>query len=789
VTAAALRKAPSFLGSLWFLQLLFFAALAALLCAPAARSQTAPPRTEAGKQPTRRFALVVGANDGGLQRVRLRYAGADAQAMARVLQQLGGVSPQDLTVLLEPGRAQLEAALRSLSPRLAQARPAAGRVELIVYYSGHSDEEALLPRGERFAYPELRAALDQLPADVRVTILDSCASGALTRQKGGKVRPPFLLDDASTVKGQAILTSASADEAAQESDRIGGSYFTQALLTGLRGAADTQRSGRVTLNDAYQYAFAETLARTERTQAGPQHPAYELQLAGSGDLVMTDLRSTSAGLVLPAELKGRVMVRDGAERLVVELRKPAGRVIDLGLEPGEVRITVDDGGALGETRLLLADGKKVELDPRTFTPVSRELAQARGDLPASSSQFLPDPSLSSEGPGPRQFSVGLMPGDTDAVDNSFALNLGVGRYRTLHGLDFGLGGSMYLGYVHGVQANVGISWADGEARGLQLAAGLTFTGGNLTGMQGAAGISVVRGQVRGLQGATFVSLAGSVHGLQSASGASMTQGELHGFQGAGGAALVKGELHGFQGAGGIAWTGAEGKGFQGAGLAAYATGRFTGAQLSGLASIGRAEVLGFQAAGLVDWAGELQGAQLSLVNVAGKATGSTQLGLVNVSDDAAVTIGLVSWASKGQHHLTLTGSELGPTLEGKLGGTAVYTVYIAGYTPGNRQRLRAGLGLGAHFDLTDKLFLELEGLCERVFQDGDFGGDNVLAVGRAQLGYRAFGELAIVAGPSWNTYVAWDEKVRDFGYGSVAVSSGGGHSVRNWPGVSAGIQF
>ena len=38
----------------------------------------------------------------------------------------------------------------------------------------------------------------------------------------------------------------------------------------------------------YRYAFDETLARTENTQAGPQHPSYDIQLTGAGDLVLTD---------------------------------------------------------------------------------------------------------------------------------------------------------------------------------------------------------------------------------------------------------------------------------------------------------------------------------------------------------------------------------------------------------------------------------------------------------------------------------------------------------------------
>src|SRR5690606_5609766 len=136
----------------------------------------------------------------------------------------------------------------------------------------------------------------EIPSDVHVAVLDSCASGAFTRIKGGAARAPFLVDASSRVSGYAYISSSSADEAAQESDRIAASYFTHAFTSGLRGAADANRDRRVTLNEAYQFAFAETVARTESSMAGAQHPAYNLHLAGTGDVVMTDLRTTDATL-------------------------------------------------------------------------------------------------------------------------------------------------------------------------------------------------------------------------------------------------------------------------------------------------------------------------------------------------------------------------------------------------------------------------------------------------------------------------------------------------------------
>ncbi|MEO1172273.1 MAG: caspase family protein, partial [Myxococcota bacterium] len=219
----------------------------------------------------RRVALMVGTNDGGPGRVRLRYATSDAEALTRVLERLGGIRKQDRVTLTSPSSGELRAALADLASRVARERAAGTRVEALFYYSGHSNESALLLGQETFAYSELRTALAALDADVRVAILDSCASGALTRMKGGKKREPLSLDESAQVKGSAILTSASATEAAQESDQLGGSFFTHYLVSGLRGAADSDGDGRITLTEAYQFAYQETLRRTEKTQAGAQH--------------------------------------------------------------------------------------------------------------------------------------------------------------------------------------------------------------------------------------------------------------------------------------------------------------------------------------------------------------------------------------------------------------------------------------------------------------------------------------------------------------------------------------
>ena len=86
----------------------------------------------------------------------------------------------------------------------------------------------------------------------------------------------------SDTRGYAFLTltSSSAEETAQESDRLKGSFFTHYLVSGMRGAADVSRDGKVTLNEAYQFAFHETLAQTVDTRSGAQHADVRHQPVG-----------------------------------------------------------------------------------------------------------------------------------------------------------------------------------------------------------------------------------------------------------------------------------------------------------------------------------------------------------------------------------------------------------------------------------------------------------------------------------------------------------------------------
>jgi hypothetical protein len=336
---------------------------------------------ESTEQPyTRRFAFIVGANRGGPGRQTLQYAVNDARAMKKVLQEMGGVQADDISFLAEPRRDDFLRAMKNLSEKIDQERGRFRRLEAIFYYSGHSDEENLLLSGERVSYQEFRETITAMNADVRIAILDSCASGAFTSPKGVARRSPFLLDTAYDMKGNAFMTSSSATEVAQESDRLRSSFFTYNLITGMRGAADMNRDDRITLSEAYQFAFNETLTQTERTISGPQHPNYHIQMAGTGDVVITEIWKSDAVLVLKADVAGSVYIHNHQNALVMKLDKPAGREISLGLNAGSYRVINISGQRLWEASVTLASGKHFELGHEQFEKIRKVPTASRGIL-------------------------------------------------------------------------------------------------------------------------------------------------------------------------------------------------------------------------------------------------------------------------------------------------------------------------------------------------------------------------------------------------------------------------
>ncbi len=244
-----------------------------------------------------RYAVIIGNNEGAADEGTLRYAERDATRIADTLRDLGGFHEENTVVLLGQGKAAIQRVLIAMNARLRTATRAADQAVLLVYYSGHADADALHLGDERLEVDQLRELVRGSPADFRMLMLDSCRSGALTRVKGGRPTEVFdvALEEHLEGEGLVFLTSSSANEDAQESDALRGSFFTHHLISGLIGAADVDGDGSVTLAEAYRYTYEHTVRASSRTLQGTQHPTFEFDLRGQGGITLTQVDEITRG--------------------------------------------------------------------------------------------------------------------------------------------------------------------------------------------------------------------------------------------------------------------------------------------------------------------------------------------------------------------------------------------------------------------------------------------------------------------------------------------------------------
>lgn len=739
-------------------------ALATWLSHPTLATAASPEDAQATRaaQSVRRYALLVGANDGGTARVKLRYAARDARAVGAVLAELGGIASSDQLLVVDPSPQTFDAAITRLGARIK--REGAGRVEVLIYYSGHSDEHGLLLQGQHVGYERLRAHLKALPADVRVLILDSCASGMMTRTKGGRRTPAFLRDEAMQVRGHAILTSSSDTESAQESDRLKGSFFTHAFISGLRGAADVTGDRRVTLNEAYQFAFRETLERTQKTRGGAQHPAYDIQLTGHGDLILTDLSQTSAALRLGEDVGGRLFIRDPQGRLVAELYKAPGRPLELGLPADAYTVGLARGEGMWEAKVTVRAGQVARLDLRQFGQVGQEPTRLRGgeatdEGTVGEAHVADQRAVIGFRPSVYSFGMDLVPyvGTSSwgsAHPRAYSLNLIGGLSGGLRGLEIGGAFNLHTGDVRGLQIGGAANLVGGDVAGGQIGGAVNVVDGDVWGLQIGGAANIVTGHAGGLQiGGALNVVNEGFRGVQIGGAANIVTGDAAGLLIAGGLNLTRGEVYGVQIAG-----------------INMSTGRLRGGQL-----------------GAINLAEDVRGAQIGAINVARNVSG-VQLGAINIARRDAITIGAINIFTDGDTRATTWLNESGFLQAGvRHGGDHIYTILAAGAYAGERS-LVASIGMGWQGNLSRRLGLQADVMHQRLFLPCcGWGGENSFNKLRILASWRPVSWFAIYGGPTATVMVS--EQIHDPFVRQEIVLHDENYRVAMWPGFALGVEL
>ena len=234
------------------------------------------------------WAVIVGINN--YENVRqLRYAVNDAKAFYEYLIHHNQIPKENITLLLDK-----EASLSKLRSVLGtQLKRKAGKEDMvIIYYAGHgaAEKDSMSPDGdglEKYLLPynanprdlyasalpmrEIAHILSRIRSERLILIVDSCYSGASSGRTislagvRANISDAFL-DRIASGKGRIILTASGANEVSAEDEKLKHGLFTYFLLEGLRGKADTDRDGLITVDEAYRYVSKHVPQATGQEQ-------------------------------------------------------------------------------------------------------------------------------------------------------------------------------------------------------------------------------------------------------------------------------------------------------------------------------------------------------------------------------------------------------------------------------------------------------------------------------------------------------------------------------------------
>jgi hypothetical protein len=339
-----------------------------------------PPGFAVGKEA--RVAVIIGNNLGVGKERPLQYAEQDARRMYDLVTELGGVEKERAYLVLGGTAQDVRRAVDEAKGRIHELSRL-GPTVLMVYVSAHADETSLHLEGTSLPIAALRETVRQTPATLRLVIIDACRTGAETTLKGGTAGPAVSvnLHGSEKLKGDLFIRSTGSGEPAQEWSFLGGALFTHHLVTGLRGAADVDENGRVSLSESYSYAFHQTVAGAVTAKAGPQHPSFDFNMQGFGDWTFTAPGEERSAIILDERIRGTVWVIDRDGHVVAEVDKREQAPLRLAVRPGWYRVIVPEKRTARVADVRLSFGKTRVIGDDDLVTLRLRDAMTRGDEP------------------------------------------------------------------------------------------------------------------------------------------------------------------------------------------------------------------------------------------------------------------------------------------------------------------------------------------------------------------------------------------------------------------------
>ena len=244
------------------------------------------------------WLLAIGVSRYQQASINLQFADADARAVAEALQRQadGPLYRAVRSAVLTNEQVTRESMLDGMERFLGQARP---NDVVVIFIAGH----AVLDRasGSYYFLPFPITAQNLVSAGLRmsdfdemvriirrrvrgvVVMLDTCHAGALQLGAPDVVAMDEPGARLSAGEGFFLLAATKPGEQSQEQSALGHGAFTYALLDGLRGAADADKDGLLSVADLFSYVAREV----PRLTGGAQHPYHKME---GTDLLLSAVR-------------------------------------------------------------------------------------------------------------------------------------------------------------------------------------------------------------------------------------------------------------------------------------------------------------------------------------------------------------------------------------------------------------------------------------------------------------------------------------------------------------------
>lgn len=327
-----------------------------------------------------RIALVVGHNIGSPQTEPLQYAQSDAERVYEVLLELGNFEVES-ELLTSPSLTDFDSALARLEEQVSSLGTERLNTTVLFYFSGHGDMESLHLADESINRDELLSALERIEARLVIVVLDACQTPVAGQARG--IEPAASFDigvlPSNAVNGTVVISSTQEGLPAIESEALGGAVFSHFFISALRGAADDDGDRRITLHEAYSFTFRNTLLQSSGTSAITQRPEFEIDLEGSGEIVLAAIDWGSASVVIPPGDEARLLVfqqRTGV--FVGEIVVSEDRAVELAVPPDRLLLQWRAADSVRVAEIDVGSGQAYELDMEQFVDVPYDLIALRG---------------------------------------------------------------------------------------------------------------------------------------------------------------------------------------------------------------------------------------------------------------------------------------------------------------------------------------------------------------------------------------------------------------------------